>query len=245
MRRQNKQRIEAVRESIRCITFDLDDTLWECMPVIHRAEERFYHWLQQNHPEIPARYDYHSMIQSRIAFMQANQHHAFDLTRLRKAWLAQLADECGAEKEAVVDEGFHVFWEARNQVELFEGVRETLLQLKDHFLLGSITNGNADIERVGLGDCFDFSVTSAEAGVSKPEKAIFELAAEKSGVNLDQVLHVGDDSDRDVIGALQAGAMAAWITGEAAPQWCYHEPPQLVLSHVGELPSYLLATSEK
>ncbi len=239
MRQHNSHRIAPYREQIRCITFDLDDTLWECKPVIHRAEETFYRWLQQNHPQITDRFDYNTLIKSRIGYMRANQHQAFDLTRLRKNWLRQIAEKCGAD-EAVVEEGFHVFWEARNQVELFAGVRETLLKLKQHFTLGSITNGNADIHKVGLGDCFDFSVTSAEAGAAKPEQVIFELAADKAGTSLHQLLHVGDDSDRDVIGALRCGAMAAWVTPEEAPQWPHAVMPQLVVSHVAELPDYLL-----
>jgi len=217
MRQHNSQRIAQHREKVRCITFDLDDTLWECKPVIRRAEETFYRWLQQHHASITDRYDDSALIQSRIAYMQANQHHAFDLTRLRKNWLRQLARECGVD-EAMVDEGFQVFWEARNQVELFEGVRETLLSLKPYFVLGSITNGNADIHKVGLGQCFDFSVTSAEAGAAKPEQKIFELAAEKAGTSLENLLHVGDDSDRDVIGALRCGAMAAWVTPEGVSE---------------------------
>ena len=32
--------------TIRCIAFDLDDTLWACKPVIEHAEQRFYAWLQ-------------------------------------------------------------------------------------------------------------------------------------------------------------------------------------------------------
>ena len=133
-----------------------------------------------------------------------------------------------------------IFWEARNQVELFDGVRETLLRLKGHFILGSITNGNADIHKVGLGDCFHFAVTAAEAGAAKPERVIFETAAAKAGVGIGEMLHVGDDSDRDVIGALQCGAMAAWVTAEENPRWEHELAPQLVVSHVAELPAYLI-----
>ncbi|HFD86783.1 MAG TPA: HAD family hydrolase, partial [Gammaproteobacteria bacterium] len=227
MRRQNSARIASCRHRIKCITFDLDDTLWECKPVIHRAEAKFYEWLGHHHPKVTRRYSYEALIQSRIAYMQANQHQAFDLTRLRKNWLAQIVAETGASSE-VVEAGFQVFWKARNQVDLFEGVRDTLQQLGSHFILGSITNGNADIHQVGLGDIFDFSVTAAEAGVAKPEKAIFQRAADKADVALNKVLHVGDDSDRDVIGALHSGAMAAWVTPEEQPQWPHKDYPQLV-----------------
>lgn len=229
----------ALRERIRCITFDLDDTLWECKPVIRRAERTFYDWLQRHYPQVTARYGYEALIESRIAHMRAHQHQAFDLTRLRKHWLKKIADECGADDD-LVETGFQIFWEARNRVALFDGVRETLLLLKRHFILGSMTNGNADIHRVGLGDCFHFSVTSAEAGAAKPEKAIFELASAKAGVPLDETLHVGDDSDRDVIGALDSGALAAWVAPEPRPSWPHPRRPHFVIPHVGALPALLL-----
>ena len=242
MRQHNSVRIEPYRDRIRCITFDLDDTLWECKPVIQRAEAVFYGWLQQHHPRITGKYEFEMLIRSRIEYMRANQHRAFDLTRLRKRWLRTVVDECGADV-SVVEDGFNVFWEARNQVELFDGVRRTLLTLKQHFVLGSITNGNADIHKVGLGDCFDFSVTSAEAGAAKPEKVIFHAAATKAGVSIEQMLHVGDDSDRDVIGALHCGAKAAWVTPEQQPQWAHDVHPHLVVSHIAELPQYLIGPS--
>ncbi len=239
MRRHNSSRIAPCRDRIKCITFDLDDTLWECKPVILRAEETFYQWLETHHPEVTRRYSYKALIESRIAYMKANQHHAFDLTRLRKNWLADIVAETGASNE-VIEEGFQVFWEARNQVALFAGVRETLQQLGQRFVLGSITNGNADIHKVGLGDYFDFAITAAEAGVAKPESAIFQAAADKAGVAMGDLLHVGDDSDRDVIGALHCGAMAAWVTPQEHPEWPHDVFPQLVVQHVQELPDLLM-----
>ena len=38
--------------TIDCITFDLDDTLWECDSVIARAEEALFEWLRQNMPRV-------------------------------------------------------------------------------------------------------------------------------------------------------------------------------------------------
>ena len=37
---------------IKCITFDLDDTLWEIEPVIIKAEIKFEEWLKRNYPII-------------------------------------------------------------------------------------------------------------------------------------------------------------------------------------------------
>ena len=38
--------------NIEAITMDLDDTLWDCHPVINKAEERLWNWLKTNYPKI-------------------------------------------------------------------------------------------------------------------------------------------------------------------------------------------------
>ena len=38
--------------TIKCVTLDLDDTLWDCAPVIEAAEATFYEWLSENYPEL-------------------------------------------------------------------------------------------------------------------------------------------------------------------------------------------------
>jgi len=39
------------------ICFDLDDTLWPCMPTIELAEQTLYNWLAKNKPEITQKYN--------------------------------------------------------------------------------------------------------------------------------------------------------------------------------------------
>ena len=34
------------------ITIDLDDTLWDCHPVILEAESKLWEWLETNYPKI-------------------------------------------------------------------------------------------------------------------------------------------------------------------------------------------------
>ena len=53
---------------LRCITFDLDDTLWDCEPVILRAEQRFYDWVGENFPKIAERYHMNALVKHRRRF---------------------------------------------------------------------------------------------------------------------------------------------------------------------------------
>lgn len=61
------------------------------------------------------------------------------------------------------------------------------------------------LARVGLADELDGVVTSAAAGVRKPDPRLFEAALEVAGCGADEALHVGDTRAEDVEGARAAG----------------------------------------
>ena len=196
--------------SIRCVTFDLDDTLWWCGPVIQRAEARFYAWLQTHYPEIPARFRPEDLLEHRKGFMRERTHLAHDLTTLRKHWLRLLAEESGYD-EALVEPGFDVYWEARNEVEVFDEAHDLLQQLRADFRLGAVTNGNADVGRIGIDHYFDFVIRSEEIGAAKPHPEIFTAALLAGKASAEESVHVGDDPVRDIQGAAEAGLRTIWV----------------------------------
>jgi putative hydrolase of the HAD superfamily len=55
-------------------------------------------------------------------------------------------------------------------------------------------------------------VISAGAGVAKPDRAIFELAAAMAGLPLDGAWMIGDSADNDIGGAHSAGLPSIWLT---------------------------------
>ena len=67
------------------------------------------------------------------------------------------------------------------------------------------------VDALGIAHLFDAIVYSAELGVHKPDRRIFDHAASLLGVPNEQCLFVGDDPDSDVTGALQAGMEAVWL----------------------------------
>ncbi len=222
-----------MQNTLRCITFDLDDTLWECAPVIYQAEQQFYQWLTEHYPRISEGFSPKALIEHRQNFMRDKPDLMYNLTHLRKLWLAELAKLAQYDSD-LIEPGFRVFWEARNKVELFDQVENTLERLREHYTIGAISNGNADVNFIGIGHLFDFTVNSEQAGKAKPDKKIFDLAAETAGVAVEQILHVGDDKNTDVLGALNAGAKAAWVT-EKPSEWEHDLEPHFIVSHVSEL----------
>jgi putative hydrolase of the HAD superfamily len=75
------------------------------------------------------------------------------------------------------------------------------------------------LERAGLGPLLDGVITSAEAGVSKPDPEIFRRGLALAGAAAGEALHVGDTAGHDVAGARAAGIAAVLLVrdGEAPP----------------------------
>jgi len=198
------------RAPILAITFDLDDTLWAIDPVIERAELRMHAWLTEHYPRLPQRYSPADLRTLRDGILATRPELAHDLTALRRESLALAAEHCGYGREAA-EGAFAVMWQARNEVELFADVLPVLQALAPRFTLGALTNGNADIVRIGLDGLLRFCVTARETGVAKPHPAIFDAASAAAGVPAEQILHVGDDPERDVHGARAAGMRTVWL----------------------------------
>ncbi len=224
-----------MKSALRCVTLDLDDTLWEMGPVLRAAEDALLGWIAEHLPEVDAGTDV--LLAHRREFYAALPELAHDVTALRRRWLVELATTHGY-AEDLAEAGFQHFWEARNRVEMFEPVPDTLATLAARYRLGTISNGNADVHHIGIGHHFAFVVTATDAGVAKPERGIFDYAVAAAGVTSAEVVHVGDDPIRDVVGAQQAGLRAVWVNPAGAP-WEAPGRPDAEIASVGELPELL------
>lgn len=140
-------------KNLKVITFDLDDSLWDIAPVITRAEARLHAWFAVHYPRIAERFGPHDL---QILRRQAGLVHpqlAHDLTALRKLSLRAAFEQAGYGTDGVED-AFAVFWAARNDVMLHADVVPALEALASRYTLGTISNGNADVGRAGLGRFF-------------------------------------------------------------------------------------------
>ena len=197
-------------ETLRAVAFDLDNTLWEVEPVIARAEERWLQWLRENCPRIPERLSLQDLRRARMELAQREPHKAHDMTYLRIASLAAYAREHGYAEE-VAEQAFEVFIAARNTLDPYEDVRTGLGRLRRRFTLGSLSNGNADLARIGLDDLFVVSLSARDVGAAKPDRRCFEQLLACLHLSAEQVLYVGDDPELDVAAARAAGLRTAWM----------------------------------
>ena len=213
---------------IRAITLDLDNTLWAIDPVIRRAEATLWAWLADNYPRIPAQFSPEALLGVRDSVMEEHWEKIHDFRFLRKKVLEKVAVNSGYTAE-LVEPAFEVFDHARNEVDLYPDVMPGLQLLAGNFVLLAVTNGNANLETIGIRHLFHDVVAAAEAGFAKPARPIFDKAVARSGYTPAEILHVGDHPQTDVNGAREAGMRTAWINrnDEAWPE-DLHEPDAVV-----------------
>ena len=203
-------------DTVQAITFDLDDTLWPCNPVIRAAEAECYAWLERAAPRLTARHDPQQLREHRVNLAARHPDIAHDMTEVRLRSLAALLEEAGY-PIGLAHQASDVFRAARNRVTPYDDVPEALLRLRERYTLVSVTNGNSQIEHTPLSASFDHSLTAAEVGAAKPDPAIFHAASERSGVPLEAFLHVGDDPVRDVQAARDLGMATVWVNRDGGP----------------------------
>jgi FMN hydrolase / 5-amino-6-(5-phospho-D-ribitylamino)uracil phosphatase len=115
-----------------------------------------------------------------------------------------------------------------------------LAVLSRSYVLGLLSNGNGYPERSGLGGTFAAVVFSADHGVEKPDRRLFDVAAAEVGCGPDEVVMVGDSLRNDVRGAQNAGWRAIWLNrdGRDRPD---RYTPDAEISNLVELPKALRA----
>ena len=219
---------------IKAITLDLDDTLWPIWPTIARAETAMGDWLR---PRAPATAALMMDAQARLALredvVRANPNIAHNMSAIRLELIRQGLLRSN-EDPALAEGGFDVFFDHRMKVDLFADVLPALDFLAARFPLVAVSNGNADVARVGLGRYFSSSVSAHEFGIAKPDARIFHAAAAAAGVAVHEVLHVGDDAALDVLGAESSGMQTVWVNRDGH-EWTHETKPHLTVTDLAQL----------
>ncbi len=121
---------------------------------------------------------------------------------------------------------------------LYSDTIECLKKLYGHYKLGIIANqslGSKErLEKFGILEYIDVVVASAEEGVAKPDKRIFEIALERAGCEPEEAAMVGDRLDNDIVPANEIGMYTIWIKQgnwkDASPREELEQPDMTVES---------------
>ncbi|WP_426208734.1 HAD family hydrolase [Massilia sp. TWP1-3-3] len=223
----------------KAILFDLDDTLWPIAPVIVQAEQTLHAWLQQHTPRVAERFSIDHLRLARLALLASKPEFHLDLGALRRAGLISAFEEAGEDLDLVEHAMVH-FFAARNAVIPYDDVVPGLLRLKGRTLIGSISNGNADLQAIGLAHHFQVSVAAHQLGCAKPDAAIFHAACAQLGVAPAEALYVGDDVLLDVQAAQRAGLRAVWLNRTGSTGHLAHGvAPDAICGNFDELLDWL------
>ena len=197
---------------IKVIGFDLDDTLWALRPIMMRAEKLLKKWLSENVPQL--QYDLIESQTLRQEILTESPDLDGKVTELRRRIIARAMALSKLDADAtdtLTSAAMEVFLAARNEVEFFDGALEVIKQLSENYTLGALTNGNADISRIGLARYFSFTFSAEQVGAPKPAPDLFAHALAHNNVDPQEMIYVGDDPVLDIDTANYLSLRTIWV----------------------------------
>ncbi len=232
-------RVIATRVAPLAVTLDLDDTLWPVQPALERADHAVDAWLLEHYPQVAATWSIDAMRALRAQVAESREDLAHDFSTQRRLTMQQVFAASGIH-DAPLDLLWEIYFAERNRVDLYPDSLDALRRIARLVPVASLTNGNADLQRIGIHAHFAHHVCARDARCAKPDPRIFLAAAAQLGVAPQAILHVGDDPLLDMVGAHRVGLRTAWINrlGESWPA-AFGTPPELELRDLGELASWL------
>lgn len=114
------------------------------------------------------------------------------------------------------------------------------------FTLAALTNSpyrvlGQQLNSAGLNEFFDQALSVDEVQLFKPHRQVYEMAAQKLGVGLNEIRMVAAHN-WDTTGAIRAGAQAAFLARPGAVLGKLDETPSMVGSTLSELVEQIVAT---
>lgn len=224
--------------SIRLLTFDLDDTLWDLRPVLLRADQLAFDWLCRHAPALGARFDADAFRAARMQIAATRPELAHRVSELRLFAQKEALQQAGYGEEDAARlsaQAFEIFLQARHDVSFFEAALDVLGELRRDYLLAAITNGNASPARLGLDHLFAFTISAETLPHPKPHRMPFAAALARARCAAGAAIHIGDHVEHDMRGARAAGLHTIWVNRAAAP-WPGADPPDAQIRHLAQLP---------
>lgn len=106
---------------------------------------------------------------------------------------------------------------------MYADSEECLRKLSKNYKIGVIANqplGTSQrLENFGIRKYIDLVVASAEEGVSKPDRRIYEIALDRSSCKPENAVMIGDHIDNDIVPAKQLGMKTIRIKQGLGSLW--------------------------
>jgi len=200
------------------IGFDLDDTIWHNAPILRRAEDELYRWIQLTHPHIAKHHTNEDLTTLRKAAVETDKPMAMQLTSSRHKALTNAALNSGydgtkAELFASRAMAYFLFWRSETPIE--DSVLAALSLLAQKYTLVAISNGNTDLSHTPLANIFAQHLVAEKVGFAKPDAGMLKKVEAHYGLSPSQCLYVGDSLKYDRGAAVAANWEFCWVSQEA------------------------------
>ena len=129
--------------------------------------------------------------------------------------------------------------ETLKELYIFPDARTVMDTLGKKYRLTMITNGasvwqRAKIEKLQIEDYFEEIIVSGELGHHKPSSKIFEEMTRRTQVDASEIIYIGNNYPKDIIGAKESGWKAVWVKrndeerDESVPDYVINELSELL-----------------
>ncbi|MEP2601864.1 MAG: HAD family hydrolase [Paraglaciecola sp.] len=199
-------------KKVKAITFDLDDTLYNNYPIIVKANHALFAWLEKHYPETKNTDEYFWKTHQ-LNVLRSKPMLKHDMGQLRYSTMHSGFIHLGLLPEAAKEaaqHSFDYFYFQRSNFSLSKNIHSLLAALSAKLPLVAITNGNVNLEQIGIAPYFSKTLKASLTLPMKPNSAMFEASKQFLKLPDSNILHVGDDLHKDVWGALKSGYQTAW-----------------------------------
>ncbi|MCB0563183.1 MAG: GNAT family N-acetyltransferase [Phaeodactylibacter sp.] len=194
-------------DNIKIIALDADDTLWVNEPIFQQTQDKL--------KEVLSAYIEPGQLDERLYETERNNLRLFGygvkgfvLSMIETAVQLSGGKVSGEEVRQIIDMGKAML---EHPVDLLDGVKETVETLSEYYELMVITKGDlfdqeSKIARSGLADYF-----KRVEIVSEKDEATYREVLNRNGIQLEEVLMVGNSLKSDVLPICKLGGKAIHI----------------------------------
>ncbi len=130
----------------------------------------------------------------------------------------------------------------RYKLELYDGVRDVLDELKRDYRMAAVSDGQKvwaipEMRSVGLDKYFQKCVVSSEYGFRKPDPRMFAMVLERMELSPEEVILIGNDMYRDIYGAHHLGMKTVFFRSNQGEQSCFDIEADYIIYNFRELPA--------
>lgn len=225
---------------MKVVCFDLDDTICDLWEGEHKARDTLIERLVEDsgHPRALVS----NIYDAEWATFKGNYMdlvaEGLDEIDIRDKHMRGVLKELGVKGDTREYAGLHCT-EKMDGIYLYPDARNVMDTLKKKYRLTMITNGASvwqreKIEKLDIEDYFEEIIVSGELGHHKPSSKIFEEMTRRTQVDASEIIYIGNNYMKDVVGAKESGWKAVWVKrndeerDESVPDYVINELSELL-----------------